>query len=192
LSTSSGVAASGILNGGKSRIYGAEVDSTLVPMRSLTLGFNYAFLATKLLSLTIPTVPGYLVLPNAEAGTPLPFSPKNKASAYATYNLPVADTLGGISIGAVYSYTSKTFIAAITPYGTLPSYGLVNMNLNWHSILGHPIDAELFVTNLAGKLYYNNVTQFYNNFGFEDHYPGEPRTYGGRIRIRFGKADWAN
>jgi iron complex outermembrane receptor protein len=103
------------------------------------------------------------------------------------YALPVPETLGIMNVGLAYSYTSKTFLSALTPYGTLPSYGLLNLSFNWRSILGSPVDMEFFATNLANKLYYTNGTSFYDNYGFEDHYLGEPRMYGVRVRLRFGK-----
>jgi iron complex outermembrane receptor protein len=61
------------------------------------------------------------------------------------------------------------------------------MNLHWDSIMRSPVDAELFATNLANRVYYNNLTQLYSTtFGLAAGYPGEPRMYGVRVKIRFG------
>jgi iron complex outermembrane recepter protein len=186
LNVTNGAAVSGIINGGKSHLYGVDVDSTLNPVRSLTLGLNYSYLATRLLSLTVPAAPGYVVIANAAAGTPLPYAPKNKGTAYGSWALPIPDTVGQLSLGAAWSYVGRTFIASNTPFGTDSSYSLLNLNLNWNSIFKSPVDAELFVTNATNKLYYTNGTQYYLNFGFEDRYVGEPRMYGVRVKVRFG------
>ena len=43
-----GAASSGVVNAGKSRIWGIEVESTLQPVKPLTLGLSYSYLNTKL------------------------------------------------------------------------------------------------------------------------------------------------
>ena len=181
---------SGILNAGKSRIWGIEVESTLAPIKPLTLGVSYSYLNTKLESAFVASAPpgATVILPTSE-GNVLPFSPKNKVSASATYRLPVADEIGNVSLSANFTYTSSMLISeAAAPYDTLGAYGLLGMNLHWDSIMRSPVDAELFASNLANRLYYNNLTQLYSTtFGLAARYPGEPRMYGLRVRIRFGR-----
>ena len=61
------------------------------------------------------------------------------------------------------------------------------MNLHWDSIFRSSVDGEIFATNLTNRLYYNNNTQLYNTpLDIAARYPGEPRMYGVRVRIRFG------
>jgi iron complex outermembrane recepter protein len=95
-----------------------------------------------------------------------------------------------VSIGANYTYTSAMLISTTAaPYDTLNGYGLAGMDLHWDSILRSPVDVSAFVTNLTDKLYYNNLTQIYaTTFGMASRYLGEPRMYGVRVRVRFGKA----
>jgi iron complex outermembrane recepter protein len=183
---------SGIANAGKSRIWGFEVESTIQPIKPLTLGVSYAYLNTELKS---AFVAGASALPagsqiffSTHQGNILPFSPKNKVSANATYRLPLPDEIGKVSLGANFTYTSSELISeAAQPYDTLGAYGVLGMNLHWDSIMRSPIDAELFATNLADRLYYNNLTQLYSTaFGLAARYPGEPRMYGLRVKIRFG------
>jgi iron complex outermembrane receptor protein len=62
------------------------------------------------------------------------------------------------------------------------------MNLDWNAIAGSPVDVGLFATNITDRLYYNNVTQLYNTpLAFQSRYLGEPRMYGVRVRVGFGK-----
>jgi len=184
--------ASGIVNAGKSRIYGAEVDASITPFKRLTLSADYDYLHTELLSLIPVTLtPGGLYTSvefPTTAGSQLPDSPKNKLSANATYGLPLPSSLGDMEVGMNYTYTSANQIAATfeTPYGTLPAYGLLNANLDWNDIGGSPVDVGLFVTNLTNKYYWNNVSQLYDFEGFEVRWLGEPRMYGLRVRVSFG------
>jgi iron complex outermembrane receptor protein len=186
---------SGIVNAGKSRIWGIEVESTLTPVKPLTFGLSYAYLNTELQSAFLQSSaaaalpPGTTVEFPTYQGNVLPFSPKNKFSANATYHLPVPEELGNVSLGATYTYTSGLLVSTTAaPYDTLGAYGLLGMNLHWNDILRSPIDAELFATNLTNRVYDLNLTQLYSTaFGIASRYPGEPRMYGVRVRVRFGK-----
>ena len=185
-------ASSSIINAGQSRIYGTEVDLTLIPARDVRLLLSYAYLDTKVEKLEAPTFdPNALYdqpRPQTFAGDPLPYSTKHKASANAEYTLPLDATVGKISLSTTYTYHSGQFIASSTvnpKYGTLPSYSLVNANLNWRAVLGSHFDAGLFVTNLLDKEYRSGITNSWSSFGFEAEVPGEPRMFGGRIRYNF-------
>jgi iron complex outermembrane receptor protein len=184
-------ATSGIVNAGKSRIYGLEMETSIAPLKSLTLGASYTYLSTKLLSTTPVSLPpgGYtqIEFPSIVGGV-LPFSPKNKLSTSITYHLSVPDPLGDVSLGAIFTYTSGALVTQASPLAKIPPYGLLNMNLTWNGIAGSSIDAELFASNITNRFYYNNVSEFFETaFGFESRYLGEARMYGARVRLRFGK-----
>jgi iron complex outermembrane receptor protein len=185
--------AGAIVNAGKSRISGIEVETTLVPFRGLTLAIDYTYLDTKLQEIQVPTVPadspydlGASV--PSRVGDPLPYTAKNKVSATATYTLPLDASIGKVSAGATYSYQSGLFsTSAGGPSGTVPAYSLVNFNLGWNSIAGSGLDAALFVTNAFDKVYRTGVAANWVNFFFENEIVGEPRMYGARIRYNFGR-----
>lgn len=186
---SGGVPSAGIANAGKSRIWGIEVESTIVPVKPVTLGLSYSYLDTKLLTAFVASPPpGAIISFPANLGGVLPFSPKSKASAFATYHLPMPDDVGKLSLGANFTYTSSMLINVADASYVNP-YGLLGMNLHWDSIMRSFVDGELFVTNLTNRLYYVNNTQLYNTpFGLSARYPGEPRMYGVRVTVRFGKS----
>ena len=184
-------ATSGIVNAGKSRIYGVETETSIAPIKPLTLGMSYTYLSTKLLSTSPVPLPtgGYtqVEFPSVVGGV-LPFSPRNKLSANATYHLPIPQNLGEVSLGAIFTYTSGALVTQASPLAMIEPYGLLNMNLSWNAIAGSSIDAELFASNITNRFYYNNVSEFFDTaFGFESRYLGEPRMYGARLRLRFGK-----
>ncbi len=184
--------AAGVLNAGKSRIWGIEVESTLSPIKPVTLGVSYSYLNTKLQSAFVPVgalPPGVIAQFPTFQGNVLPFSPRNKVSANATYRLPIPEDVGNVSLSANYTYTSALLVSVTAaPYDTLGAYGILGMNLHWDNILRSPIDAELFATNLTNRVYDLNLTQLYStSFGIASRYPGEPRMYGVRVKIRLGK-----
>jgi iron complex outermembrane receptor protein len=187
---------SGIVNAGTSHIYGAEFETSITPWRPLTVGLSYTYLATKLISSSfstnqLPANSGYTTITYpTSVGGPLPYSPKNKGSAYVTYRLPVPESEGNVSLGAVFTYTSGLQVAAPEddPLAHISPYGLLNVNLAWNAVAGSPVDVEMFSTNITDRLYYNNVTQLFNTpLGVDSRFIGEPRMYGLKVRVHFGK-----
>ena len=181
-----------IVNAGKSAIKGLELETTLVPVTGLHLSFSYAYLDTKVKELDLPTLDPNSVYNVLSASTfkgdPLPFSIKNKLSASANYTLPLDRSVGQVVAGLTYTWQDKQFVANpnVNPYGEIPSYSLINANLAWNSIAGSNVDFAIFVTNLLDKEYRSGISNSWSSFGFETEIPGEPRMYGGRVRINFG------
>jgi iron complex outermembrane receptor protein len=182
-----------IVNAGDSRIRGIEVESSISLLDGLRLDFGYAYLDTKLKEFTPPTlVPGgpYATINPVEVGGDLPFSPDHRFTASATYALPIAASLGNISFGATYVYTSSQLGGDTNPqnpFRKLPSSELVNLNFDWKSIAGSRVDLAAFVTNLTEEEVYLNVTGNWQTAGFESIVPNVPRMYGVRLKYRFGQ-----
>ncbi len=191
----------GIVNAGKSRMYGLETDSTISPYKGLTMAISYAYLNTKLVSLPVAPFPANSPysgdngggVPNAPVATTnvggeIALTPKNKATATATYVLPLASSVGKVSVAGNYSYQSGMIQASYgaTPYYKTGGYGLTNLNLDWTAIAGSRFDAGLFATNVFDQKYYTFVAGLYNQAGFESADVGEPRMFGGRVRMNFG------
>lgn len=182
--------ATALINAGKSRIQGVEVEASLTPLQGLTLDLGYAYLDTKLQTFTPPefdTTRFIALIPTATVGGPLTLAPKNRVTATATYTLPLDSSVGRISLGATFTHTDSQTAAApaATPIGVLPPTDLLNLNLNWNSVGGGPLDFALFATNVTNEKYLAIVGGSYNSAGFESVGPGQPRMYGGRVRVRF-------
>jgi iron complex outermembrane receptor protein len=195
-----------IINAGKSRIYGAEVDASLIPfpetagLEGLRLGFNYAYLNATIRSIApiTTTDPNYTPATSATTpGSPLWLSPKNKYVVSADYTLPLSSRIGRVTFGAsfihtdeqltTYDYQNPTVVAEFGGnLGTLPASNLLNLYLNWESIAGSPVDLSLFATNVTQDQYYTFVPGF-DSAGAEFASVGEPRMFGLRLRYRFGK-----
>jgi iron complex outermembrane receptor protein len=189
-----------IINAGKSRIYGAEVEASITPLEGLTFDLNYTYLNATIQRINgfTTTDPNYQVATTAIAlGSPLALSPKNKASLTGSYTLPLPASIGRIIFGATFTHTDKQLtnyiyqnpatVAAIgKDWGFVPSTDLLNLNVNWNAIAGSPVDVSLFATNVTGKEYYQFIPGL-GTSGLEFGVLGEPRMYGARIRYRFGK-----
>ncbi len=184
------------VNAGKSRIWGVEIESSIAPFEGFTLEAAYTYLNTRIEQIdNFPTPSGALfVIDGAQrVGDPLALTPINKYTLTATYNLPLSQSLGRISLGATFTHTDRELsnysdrnVPALAGLEFLPSTDLLNLNLNWMSIAGKPIDVALFATNVTDKQYYTYIPGIAVGTGFETAQLGLPRMYGARIRLHFG------
>lgn len=176
------------VNAGSSRMYGVEMDSSVVLFEGLTLDLNYAYLNTKLEQLDeiVPQGIYDLVTYPSTEGSELTYSPKHKGSVTTTWRLPVAAELGRLTAGLTYAYTSEQLVSKSSAFGEIGSYELLNFNFNWIGVANGPLDAGLFVTNLLDKEYINAITGTWANGGFEAGYAAPPRMFGARLRFNFG------
>jgi iron complex outermembrane receptor protein len=197
-----------IINAGKSRIYGAEVDATLSPfpemtaLQGLRFEINYTYLNTKIIQIApiSTTDPNYVPATSSTTpGSPLVLSPKDKYVASVDYTLPISSTIGRITIGAdfvhtnkqlsTYDYQNPAVVAEMGGnFGTLPPSNLLNLNASWGSIFASTMDFTLFATNVTQDHYYLFVPGL-DSAGAEFASLGEPRMYGARVRYRFGKGN---
>lgn len=183
-----------ILNAGKSRIWGFEIDSSLTFFDSFRLDLGYSYLNTRVTDLVTPVLgpelaPFYSqIVPTAAKGGELGLSPKHRLSITGTYTLPLDPGIGKVSIGATYVYTADQIVSLATApeFQRLPASNLVNLNLNWDGVAGLPIDLAAFVTNLTNEAVPVNVSNAYGSFGFESAMTNVPRMYGMRLRYKFG------
>ncbi len=176
---------SGIINAGASTIRGAEVEATLLPHELFRIDISYGYLDTNLDQLDTVENPDpalyLLVLPQAEQGGPLPRAPEHKYSITGSYSLPLSADLGAFNIAATYSYTDEISVGPGRPI--IDDYDIVNVNANWNSVLGSPLDLALFVTNATDEEYVINEGS--QSLG-ANRRVGLPRMYGMTLRYNFG------
>jgi iron complex outermembrane receptor protein len=196
-----------IASGARSRIYGVEVEASVTPFTGFTVDGNYAYLNTKLTSVEPVAGSNNLYFPPIPTGTavgyPLGYAPKNKYSISANYTLPLDESIGKISFGGTFSHSDSqlTAISYVIPVavnnpiipanlvgnpGRIPGIDLVNANASWAGVGGLPVDLNFFVTNLTKEKYTASVFGGIGAFGYDARALGEPRTYGVRLRYRFG------
>jgi iron complex outermembrane receptor protein len=173
---------------GTSKIYGAELDGGVELFQDFRVTGALAYLHTELLTFQQPALPpGFTqVVVGNTVGSPLTQSPEWKGSLTAAYTLSALRSLGDITTSATYSY-SDAYFAKTSSFGRIPSFGTLNLNVNWQEIGGGPVDVSLFATNVTDKEYYTFATDLYaSSLGFVSQVQGLPRMYGASVRYRFG------
>lgn len=192
-----GTGGTGIVNAGKSRMWGIELDTAITLFDHLKIDAGYTYLDTKLLELTNipapdnrPWVPGdspwAVVLPSATPGTSLALSPKHRLQLTGSYSLPLDKSIGDLSLGATYVYTASQFANRASPFGELPATNLLNLNATWSSMFGKPIDLAFFMTNATNEKFPLNVGNSWGSAGYESVPVNEPRMWGFRLKYSFG------
>ena len=179
--------AAGIANAGKSTIKGVEIDAAITPFEGLRIEGAYAYLDTKINTITLPPPPpGFTQLASVAAGGRIPLTPKHKYTVTGSYTLPLSEDVGEVVFSATFSHQGSTFgsVASLPAQQTLPAQNLLNLNLAWYSVGGSPVDVSLFATNVT-KNEFSTFTTGASN-GFDAFIPNQPRMYGARIKYRFG------
>jgi len=163
---------------------GIEVDANVGVTTWLDLNVNFAYTDAKYTDGLVP-IPG---------GSPVtvdsyPDSPRVSGSAGADFKFPVPETLGKVDLRADYYGQTHTFFSStngtVTPGTELSGYSTVALRLNWKEIEGSRVSAAVYVRNVANKLYYISGYALGNSSGLNTAYPGEPRTVGGEISVKF-------
>jgi iron complex outermembrane recepter protein len=104
-----------ILNTGKSRLQGFEVEAGITPFEGLRLKASYAYLKTKLVEVVDVTqfvlsqnnTLAGLDLRPVPVGSPIPNAVPHKLVLEASYTLPLDESIGRITFGGTMVYTSK-------------------------------------------------------------------------------------
>jgi iron complex outermembrane recepter protein len=186
-----------IMNAGKSRMWGIEIDGSVRPAQGLKLDVSYAYLDTKLLKFDPPALPrdaaGDLIYSQFSAvtavGDPLAQTPKNRITLTAAYTLPLDEKIGKVTLGATFTHTDAnqvhTQVFAPTTY-KVPAQDLLNLNVDWDSVGGLPVDLSFFMTNATNKKYFVYPIATYQTTGAESVYLNLPRMWGFRLKYRFG------
>lgn len=188
--------ATGVVNAGKSRIWGIEAEGSIEPFPNFQVEGAYTYLNTEIRRIVpLSSVDAnYSINYAINPGLPLTLSPKHKITATASYRVPLGE-IGQLKLAATYAYTDRqiatyTFInpalvaAYKADYTYLPSFSLVNVNAGWLNVGGSSIDVEAFVNNLTNEKYYSYYGAGAGQ-GTQTAILGQPRFYGARVRYRF-------
>ena len=197
-------------NAEKARVRGVEIETMIRPTDRLTLSANYSRTEGKYKEfhldvqadplvrtvdscdgpLAVPFTPGQFVRADLSC-IPYGYVPKNQFNLNARYEQPLGDNLGTLVGNVNYAWNDKIYHSSTTtpnddPYVWIDSYGLLNLSVEWNSVMGAPVDARFFMTNVTNKLYRISAYAGYNQaIGFTNSMYGEPRMYGFSLRYRF-------
>lgn len=122
-----------ILNVGKSRLQGLEIEAGISPFEGFRLEASYAYLNTKIIALTDPT--SYILARNSTLlgldlrplpiGSVIPNAQPHKLVLSASYRLPLDESVGKITFGATWVYSSA--YRAVADPGVLAPGSCVNL-----------------------------------------------------------------
>lgn len=176
-----------LINAGKSTLKGVEVDAGATAFNTLRASASYTYLDTELKELVVPTLdansPFLQIIPRGNLGGPLTYTPKHRLTLSGDILIPVDESVGKMSIGAIYTYTAKQLVDGNT---AIPSFSLLNLNAAWNNIAGSGIDVVGFATNITNKKYRITSGGGFESSGILDFAYGQPRMYGVRVRYNFG------
>jgi iron complex outermembrane receptor protein len=116
------------------------------------------------------------------------YLPKWQYAVTATYTLPVDESWGDISVSGTYSWYGHQYLSvnAGEIYPIMPSYENINLRVDWKNILGNPIDASFFMTNVTDNTHVVGGFPIYAQLGFTSLVYNEPRMFGFSVKYRFG------
>ena len=163
---------------------GIEVDANIDLTHWLQVGFNLAYTDAKYTKGVVP-IPfvGTLTVDS------YPDSPKWAGSANVTARLPVSAELGEMDLRADYYGQTHTFFSSTngssTPGTRLDGYSTIGLRFGWREIMQSKFSAALFVRNLTDKVYHISGYALGASNGVNTWYPGEPRTFGAEVSVKF-------
>ncbi len=161
-----------VLNAGKARIYGAEVDLTAMPVDGLTLTASYGYTKAKykkIIGIAGDNIADNFVFTNI---------PRNSVNLGAEYQF-AKTAIGNFSASVNYSYQDRAYASSNDKRQILPNYGLLDARLTLSDIPVGKLDLRLSAwgRNLTDKQY----LVFEGAVGLPDRFGalfGEPRSYG--------------
>jgi iron complex outermembrane receptor protein len=166
----------------KAVIQGFELNGVISPVRGLTLTTAYSYIDSEYTKVAAVSA-GLL------QGSAFPYTPRNKVTFGVSYDAPLGERLGTLSLSANYTYQSQFSTAQnnLAEVKYLPGYDYVNAEADLRNIGGKPVDVALFVDNLTNRTYATGLADFYNSGpGTVSYTFAPPRMYGVRLRYKFG------
>jgi iron complex outermembrane receptor protein len=204
-----------VINSGDTRLYGVELEATLVPWDGMTVNATYAYLHSQYVSGTFNEdqviasagpVPagcssagaGQIVCSVDRSGEPLPYAPKYNWTLAATQEFQTP--AGLLSLHVDYAYTAAKHSYSTTAaaqqsqsykdqVAEANNLGVIDGYGLLNALIKLDVDehweASLWGRNLTDKQYLQNVADFYVSFGPALGATAAPRTYGATVAYRW-------
>lgn len=165
-----------VLNAGKARIQGLEVDITIKPSDALTFSASYGYTDARYKYIAGPNS---INLANLAMFTNIPKHSVNLGAEYIVSHIPI----GTVTAGLNYSFQDRAYASSNDPRYIIPDYGLLDARLTLSDMPVGSGDARLSLwgKNLTDKKYYS----FHGNSGLPSAIFGDPRSYGVDLSFDF-------
>jgi iron complex outermembrane receptor protein len=163
---------------------GVEVDTNIGLTDWLDVGFNLAYTDAKYTKTLVP-IP---FVGNLSVDS-YPDSPEWSGSASVLVKFPVPVDLGTMDLRADFYKQTHTFFSSTngtsTPGTRLDGYSTIGLRYSWKDIMQSRVSAAVYVRNLTDKVYHISGYALGASNGVNTWYPGEPRTIGAEISVKF-------
>jgi iron complex outermembrane receptor protein len=115
------------------------------------------------------------------------YVPVNRFSLTGVYHLPLDSAWGQVTLSGTYSWQAHEYYSPTStdPDAIVPSYGLLDMRIDWNNIMQYPVDASFFVTNAADTVHKSVVFANYASLGFAGSGYAPPRMFGVQLKYHF-------
>ena len=160
------------VNVGDRRIRGVEIEVLLQPTRNFSFQNNLAYTQAKILSNTLPNLPG-LQLPSVR-----PASPNYSINSSVRWVLPIRPADGEVVANFDLYHQSKYFVGN----DAIPGYEVANGRIEWSGIAHTGFSVAAFVRNIFDSTYPYASVAGSSSLSFLSRAYAEPRMYG----IEFG------
>jgi len=177
-----------IINAGKARVQGFDIDATLVPTRGLTLGAFVSYNDAKYLEVGTPAIlASRNAFPANAADTAFPYAPALTMGGNISYETTLSGDLGGLAFNADIYRASRTYFSPFKSDLQLSqgAYAVVGARIDWSDIGGTPLTLGLFARNLLDKEYAIGGANTATSAGYASLFYNEPRTYGIQGKLKF-------
>ena len=174
-----------VINAASATINGGELEVTFQPIESLEISAFYAHIDAQ--------------FDDFETGAgdftdhKMAQVPEDQYSAWVRYTLPLAASVGEVSLQANYAYQTRVFFSD-TAQGpgegpadsqSQEGYGILNLRADWQDVFDKPLDLAIYVKNATATEYNSFGIQLYPSLGYNIAMIGEPRVYGAEATYRF-------
>ncbi|MGH6979076.1 MAG: TonB-dependent receptor, partial [Brevundimonas sp.] len=114
-------------------------------------------------------------------------APKNVYSVTARYTANIPQEIGSeLSFGVSYFHTDDVVDNdSAQPTQITYGYELVNLNMDWRNVYGTDVTLGAYVNNVFDEEYDFGMLDVFSSLGFSSRTPGDPRTYGVRLKYEF-------
>jgi len=176
-----------IINAGKARVQGVDVDFTVVPAHGLTLAGFLTYNQEKYLETGTPDV---LSAANAFPADPdevaFPYAPELTMGGSISYEAAI-EGAGTLAIMLDAYRANRTYFSPFKSDKDLSqaAYAVVNGRVDLREIGGSGMSLGIYARNLLNKKYATGGANTATSAGYSSVFYAEPRMYGVQARLKF-------
>jgi iron complex outermembrane recepter protein len=174
-----------IVNAGNATIQGVDIQAEVAPIEGVLFTANYTY--QKGIYDYFDLAGGY-----SAKGEFMPDMPRHILNLEGTYHLPLPDRIGDISATASMHFQTTSYQSDVRSPGiALPTYGLLDLHVDWSHVWETPVDVSFYMNNVLNRDYEVLVAPYYYqvgsvpSLGFVSAAFGPPREFGFSVRYLF-------